>query len=529
MKATALTPLSLEYFEDLGVFERVRATGTAVRDVAVYADGTEALRRSWDGLDSPHPYLLLLGQQYTEAILHERLRELGAAVEWRTELTGFEVAPEGVAVTVAAEARGSRETSFARFLAGCDGARSAVARQLGTEYRQHDYSTDYVVAEIEIDAKLDRRDWSFFFTPAGILAAGAMPKNRWGIMATLPKREGRVSWLDKAPSVAELQAIWDERSPFPGKLGNPQWISHYRTHLKSARGKTRWPVVLAGDAAHQVSPLSAMGMNSGILDARNLAWRLDLACRGLAGAEILSSYDFEHRREWSSAAALTRLNEMAYPWTAGPLRAYRDWSLRVLMNIDSIWRFYVRFQTQKDRNLRRSPIVKQDVGGPVHRLGAPHLSDHTTCLAAWLAFGEGPHAGDQWRDVPGLIDPAVGEEIRLFNVVFGGQHTLLVFGGCDEPSDEMRMNFRDLESQCARLPAGLVKVAFIHHGAAIPRKAWAGTVLLDPLGAAHARYGAEGEALYLMRPDGFIAYRAQPPQPAPLANFLRSYFGKIQD
>jgi len=82
-------PGSLEYFEDLGLFDRARETGTAVRDLVLYAEGKAVVRRGWDVLDAPHPYVLLLGQHHTERFLYERLKELGSDVEWETELQSF--------------------------------------------------------------------------------------------------------------------------------------------------------------------------------------------------------------------------------------------------------------------------------------------------------------------------------------------------------------------------------------------------------------------------------------------------------
>lgn len=152
MKATVLTPASLDYVEDLGLFDRARETGTAVRYMTIYADGEVVVKRGWDRLDAPHPYMLLLGQHYNERFLNERLGELGGAVEWDTELMSV-AADDGVTATIKRYAGGTEEVR-ARFLVGCDGGHSTVAQGLGAEYRDLDFPTDYVIAELEIDTDL---------------------------------------------------------------------------------------------------------------------------------------------------------------------------------------------------------------------------------------------------------------------------------------------------------------------------------------------------------------------------------------
>lgn len=491
MKATALTPTSLEFFEDLGLLDRCLETGQRVRHLALYAEGKKIVERGWDSLDSPHPFMLLLGQNYTERFLEERLGALGGRVEWNTSLVSLE---EGPRVQLELP-DGRRETLEPRFVVGCDGSKSEVARACQARYRDLDFPTDYAVAELEVEAAMPREDWMVFFAESGPLAAGAMPGGRWGIMLSLPP--GRDAQGGE-PTLEELQGYWDERSPFPGKLSNPQWMSYFRTHARVLASKLPAGVVLAGDAAHQVSPLSSLGMNSGLLDARNLAWKLELSWRGLARPLLLESYASEHLTLLEPGLVLSVLNEFVYPARNLLLRKYRDLSYQLMLNFEPIWRFYTRYQSQKERSLRRSPVVAQELALPV---GREHLD-----VASWLAFGEGPHAGDPARDVPGLVEAATGREVRLYQKLFGGVQTLLVFAPCAEA----RPVFRQLEEFLSGLPSGLLRALFVQRGPRVVEGAWSGEVLLDPQGHAHARYGAEEECVYLMRPDGFVGYRSLP-------------------
>lgn len=128
------------------------------------------------------------------------------------------------------------------------------------------------------------------------------------------------------------------------------------------------------------------------------------------------------------------------------------------------------------------------------------------------------------RDVAGLTEASTGKTVRLFDKLYGGLHTLVVFGGCEEPDEDTRANYALLETSCQQLPEGLLQTPFIHLGDSLPEGLWTGAALLDPGGASHARYGAEGECLYLIRPDGYVGYRALPPLWEPLKEYLGRVF-----
>jgi hypothetical protein len=186
------------------------------------------------------------------------------------------------------------------------------------------------------------------------------------------------------------------------------------------------------------------------------------------------------------------------------MQRYRDISNRLLMQIDPLWRLYVRTQTQKDRHFRRSPIVAQRVGS--RRRFAE----------------EGPHAGDQAPDVAGLLE---GESsVRLYDKLFGGVHTLLFFGGCSREEERRRAHYAEMEHGIESLPANLVRAVFVRRGDLLAPATWNGSLLIDPLGRAHARYGAAEECLYLIRPDGFVAFRCMPARWADMRAYLESVF-----
>jgi hypothetical protein len=126
--------------------------------------------------------------------------------------------------------------------------------------------------------------------------------------------------------------------------------------------------------------------------------------------------------------------------------------------------------------------------------------------------------------VPGLRDRN-GNEVRLFERTLHPAQTLLVFGGCEVPDEAVRAACRRLAAGLEGLPPDFIRSVFIQRGETAPEGIWAGDVLLDPEGAAHARYGAEGECLYLIRADGYVGYRAMPPLWSRLSEYLARIFG----
>ena len=231
---------------------------------------------------SPFPYLVIFPQDEHERLLIDRLSETGIEVERRTELLGFEDDGERVRARLR-RPDGTEEACEAAYLAGCDGAHSTVRDVLGIGFPGGTYTHVYYVADVaangsvmdgELHVALDDTDFLAVFPMAGSGRARLIGTVREETQA----RREPLAWQDVSPRMVERLSIQLERV---------NWFSTYHVHHRVADHFQQGRAFLLGDAAHIHSPVGAQGMNTGIGDAVNLAWKLAAVLHGRAGTPLL--------------------------------------------------------------------------------------------------------------------------------------------------------------------------------------------------------------------------------------------------
>jgi 2-polyprenyl-6-methoxyphenol hydroxylase-like FAD-dependent oxidoreductase len=238
---------------------------------------------------SPYPYLLILGQDDNERLLGEALRHRGLAVRWKTELVGLAQEPDHVKAMLKQPDGSAREVSAA-WLAGCDGAHSAVRELSGIPFEGAPYEHVFFVADTqvtgpmvpgELNVYLWREGFHLFFPMRGA--------DHWRVVGILPEAiRGRddLRFEDVVPAVRKEAGVTLDFKAC-------SWFSTYRIHHRRARRFRNRRAFLLGDAAHIHSPVGAQGMNTGLQDSYNLAWKLALVTAGRADARLLDSYEDE--------------------------------------------------------------------------------------------------------------------------------------------------------------------------------------------------------------------------------------------
>ena len=304
-KALGVQARTLELWDKLDLAEGALGRGQALGALKLITKRTlkqggkpfMALER--DGKEvSPYPYLLIHEQNKTEQMLLEDLaRHAGPrgsyGVERNTEIVSLAQQPEHVTLTLR-HADGAQEVVRTRYLIAADGASSFVRKSLGLDFDGATYADPLFVADVDMTWPLDRDTFYAQVPRQGMLTFFPMrgdgySDRQYRIIGRIPK-----AWEDKEELTGDdIQTLLDEHSVVKATLTRTNWISKYRIHRRMTQQFRVGRVFLAGDAAHIHSPAGGQGMNTGIQDAWNVAWKLALVVQGQADEKLLDSYEPE--------------------------------------------------------------------------------------------------------------------------------------------------------------------------------------------------------------------------------------------
>jgi 2-polyprenyl-6-methoxyphenol hydroxylase-like FAD-dependent oxidoreductase len=290
-RALAVQARTLEFYRQLGLADGIVNEGLKFAAVNIWIGGKLAGHAEFDAIGqglTPFPHLLIFPQDQHERFLIDHLLQAGVAVERNTELIGFDEHDEQVMAEVR-RADGSAETVTATHIVGCDGARSRVREVLGTGFPGGTYNRIFYVADVQLSGRvanhelhiaLDDADFLAVFPLKGDGAARLIGTVRPAALA----QGGTPTWNDVSERVLERLRI---------DVQKVNWFSTYHVHHRVAAHFRHGRAFLVGDAAHIHSPVGGQGMNTGIGDAVNLAWKLAAVVQQRANATLLDSYEPE--------------------------------------------------------------------------------------------------------------------------------------------------------------------------------------------------------------------------------------------
>jgi len=360
-RALGVQARTMEIYSHLGISDRAIELGKRSTGANMWAQGRKMARvpLSEAGLTlSPYPYILILGQDDNERIMGEKLSDWGMSVQWNTELVGFEQEPDHVTVTLA-QPDGTKRNITAAWVAGCDGARSSVRELSGIGFPGAPYEHVFFVADTEVTGAMVPDELNVYLWKEGFhLFFPMRGKDHWRLVGIMPpelRRKDDVTFDDVIPSVSQEAGA---RVSFK----SCSWFSTYRIHHRCASRFRDRRCFLLGDAAHIHSPVGAQGMNTGLQDAYNLAWKLDLVVKGRADVALLESYEAE--RVPVAQRLLDTTDRMfmlivSDSWFAGLLRTrILTRILALAMGRERIQRFAFRTISQTGIHYRESPLSK---------------------------------------------------------------------------------------------------------------------------------------------------------------------------
>jgi 2-polyprenyl-6-methoxyphenol hydroxylase-like FAD-dependent oxidoreductase len=519
-KAAVVHARTMEIFENMGCASAMLARSKPLHGVNMYVGARRVMHATFERIDSPYPHVYGISQHDTEAVLAEHLRGLDVRLERGVRLASF--TQDGDGVTAELETPSGKETARASWLVGCDGSHSRVREVTGIPFEGTSYEERLIQADVHVEwpLQLDDDEIVVFLHADGPLACFPLFKDgRYRLIAVLPPR------VEREPTLENFQRIMDERGVAGAKVRDPAWMVAFRIHCRMVPRYRQGRVLLAGDAAHIHSPAGGQGMNTGIQDAYNLAWKLALAVRGEARPDLLDSYDAERRpiaRATLDATDIATRRGASFVRLRHPIAAeLRNQVLGFVAGLDTFRERLAQNIAMLGLHYRESPVVAQDqpsvFSSSMIGLGeseAPNLLD-------WTNFGSAPAPGDRVGDL--ALAGAIDGRARLFELLRGTRHTLLLFDGA-AATPEGYENLERIGRSVRERWGKLIDVHVVIPGGRKPRGfGWDGSIVNDVDGALHKHFGARSECLYLIRPDGYVAYRCQPA----MSDKLEAYVGRV--
>lgn len=490
-RALIVQARTLELWDKQGLAAQAVRDGTRLGAVAVLREGappdggTPLLDLHAVGGDAtPFPFLLIHEQSRTERLLSEHLRSVGGDVEWQTRAGALRQHGEHVEVELHHE--GGRELVRPRWVIGADGAGSVVRHALGLAFDGGTYEQAFFLADVDLDGDLPRDRVTLARTGGGVMAF--LPMSDEGdtarsvrILGTLtPEMAGREP-LD----VTDVQRAVDVHSGLRARIADARWIATYRLHHRMAPRLRVGRTFLAGDAAHVHSPVGGQGMNTGIQDAYNLAWKLGLVVSGAARPHLLDSYEAERL---PVARALLQSTDRGFAllvsrgrlgrWLERPLFALVPRALA----LPGLRRRIFRLVSQIGVGYEASPAV---AGSTAPRAAPGARAPHAR-------FAHGPRAGTS-----------------ILAVLGGTAHHLLLFPGARGAADLVATSLEPLLAELGvRIEVHVIEA--------------------EEIGLRDA-YAAIRPTMILVRPDGHVAWRGALHDIRTLTGYLAAWYASTTD
>jgi 2-polyprenyl-6-methoxyphenol hydroxylase-like FAD-dependent oxidoreductase len=291
-RALGVQARTLEIYAQLGIVDRALELGTIGTGANLWSQGGKIGRIPLGDAGksaTPYPYILILGQDDNERIMGDKLRDWNLSVQWNTEMLGLEQHADHVAATLK-QADGTTRKITAAWVAGCDGARSAVRELNGIGFPGAPYEHVFFVADVEMTGSMVPDEVNVYLWRSGFhLFFPMRGKDHWRIVGIVPANLRDNAALDFEAVIPSVRGEAGSALSFKSCT----WFSTYRIHHRVASHFRERRCFLLGDAAHIHSPVGAQGMNTGLQDAYNLGWKLALVVEGKADAALLDSYEQE--------------------------------------------------------------------------------------------------------------------------------------------------------------------------------------------------------------------------------------------
>jgi 3-(3-hydroxy-phenyl)propionate hydroxylase len=476
---------TLEILALMGCVESFRQQGYALPGMHIRAFGKRIGYVDLGGVDSPYPRPYCLGQQYTVALLNRHFEKLGGQVEFQVEGAGFEQDADGVRVRLLHHARKDlEEIAEAKFVVSCEGSASMVRKTLGIDFPGERYlGREFLQTDANVRWTYPHGFAYQFVTDEHILLL--FPYDATGHYRIICAQADRDPDNTEPPTLEEMQELMQKVADPCTELYQPRWFNRFRSGHRLAATFRRGRAFLAGDAGHVHVPIGGQGMNYGMHDAFNLAWKLAAVAKGEAKPELLDTYMAERH---PADEGLIRGTDTAYHLMVEP-HAIKNVLLKNVMPT------LLHFEPL--RKQVRDTLAEMNVAYPASPLTEDHGGSH------------GPAPGQRAPDALVVRMPS-RETARLFDVLRDPRWALLLFAGVP-PTEHSITALERISAPLAKRYGARVAIHLVLcETPPVPvHENWAADFLMDREHYLHEKYGVTGPCLYLLRPDGHIAFRGR--------------------
>ena len=453
-RALGVQARTMEIYAKLGLMQRALELGKRATGANLWSRGRRTARIPLGDIGrdlSPYPFLLILGQDDNERLLGDALRSHGRDVHWNTQLVGLEQKPE-CAITQIRRADGSTQTLEARWVAGCDGAKSAVRELNGIGFPGAPYQHVFFIADTTMTGPMVADELNVFLLSDGFhLFFPMRGQDHWRLVGILPPELRHRDDLTFEQVIPTLRA----QAATELNFSECRWFSTYRIHHRRAERFRAGRCFLLGDAAHIHSPVGAQGMNTGLQDAYNIGWKLARVVSGGARKSLLDSYAVERE---PVAERLLQTTDRAFAFVVSDHWFSRMLRTRVIARLPAL--------------AMRFDAARRFAFGTISQIGIRYPGSPLSQTNPGLPDGS-PRAGDRFPWMKLVFTPGAAAE-DLFAHLDDTRFNLILFG-----------------NGAKDVPAALpIKV---HEIPDVPNNV-----------AAMARAGIRAPCYFLLRPDGYI-------------------------
>jgi 2-polyprenyl-6-methoxyphenol hydroxylase-like FAD-dependent oxidoreductase len=463
-RATVVHPRSLQIFESLGLAGRFLDAGCKQRAVKLHSKGKLLGTMDLSSCGSIYEFNIGMSEEVTESILTGYLHQQGGEVNRSCRLVRLTSHVDGALAEI--EHNGDRYQLNVRWVVGCDGIHSPTRELSGIGFEGHDFARQWAVFDATLQGWTDTFEATFvyFGTPTTIFTA--IPSRRWRVYLRPTSEES-----DLVADAASILRIYAPTASFVD-VENPR---RFHGHTKVATRYKSGPVLLAGDAAHLCSPAQGHGMNWGLQDAFNLAWKLALVHHGAAEPALLDSYEAERRPVAELVARSGDEAENTLLMTDPTECDNRDQAIQAMLADAKARHHEIVAETELNIEYSRSPIVSGD-------------------LNSYLAPGQ------RLPDSISVQRPD-GRPSRLHQLAQRAGHTLMLLAAPTANGPTFVELHAALQELVTRSPLFEAAIALGSH-ADLPAQVGR----LDPVAA--DLLGVKGNTLLAVRPDGYIGLRS---------------------